>query len=145
MLFAPAIRLFASNSSRFVTRGKGCFSTGVASGKFTLVRYHFTVQSTAIQVFVESLPLPEKMEPLKNVGRCSTETLRNEASTADDATGRCQKAFDRLYKNEQLDECHLLFACPAFYQPVLEEASLSETVSNGSKRQLTVDVDRNGS
>ena len=41
----------------------------------------------------------------------------------------------QIYDNEQVlvfDECHLLFACPAFYQQFLKNAKLFATASDGS-------------
>ena len=56
-------------------------------------------------------------------GKQFKEALLNVGSTSDVADRNLQIAFERLFKNEQVlvfDECHVLFACPEFYQQFLK-------------------------
>ena len=95
---------------------------GVACGKSTLAQHLCSVQPSK---YLEVCPpAPGNATCAECWGMQFKDALLNVVSTADVADRNLQIALKRLFKNEQVlvfDECHLLFACPEFYQQFLKK------------------------
>ncbi|CAK9067234.1 unnamed protein product, partial [Durusdinium trenchii] len=95
---------------------------GVACGKSTLAQHLCSVQPSK---YLEVCPpAPGNATCAECWGMQFKDALLNVVSTADVADRNLQIALKRLFRNEQVlvfDECHLLFACPEFYQQFLKK------------------------
>ena len=114
---------------------------GVASGKSTLARHLCSVRPSK---YLQVCPPAFDSLTFQNWQIEFRAALENEPSTRDVAKRSMRDAIKKIHDNDQVlvfDECHLLFACPEFYQqflktpPYLEQRPMVLLLSAASETQ----------